>query len=118
MIECADSFTPAVEAPEPRNSPRTRGPGPTPRSGDRSPGRAPDRTPKSRDAAMTKVSFYLPAALVKKLVVAGVIRGQDQSDVVASVLARELSSVTYSDRSTRPPAEGLTVTEIGMESSV
>ncbi|MBV8077748.1 MAG: hypothetical protein JO284_15180, partial [Planctomycetaceae bacterium] len=50
-------------------------------------------------------------------VVASVIRGQDQSDVVASVLTRELSSVTYYDRSTRPPAESLTVTEIGMESS-
>ncbi|MBV8232602.1 MAG: hypothetical protein JO329_21680 [Planctomycetaceae bacterium] len=66
---------------------------------------------------MTKVSFYLPAALVNKLVVVSVIRGQDQSDFVASVLTRELSSVTYYDRSTRPPAESLTVTEIGMESS-
>src|ERR1700687_4845299 len=105
MIECADSFTPAVEVPKPRNSPRTRGPGPTRKLGDQSPGRAPDRTPKSRDASMTKVSFYLPAALVQKLVVASVIRGQDQSAVVPSVLTRELSSVTYSDRSTRPPAE-------------
>src|SRR3954470_16925093 len=75
------------------------------------------RVPKSKDASMGKASFYLPSDLLKKLVVASVIRGVDQSDIVAALLSRELSSVTYYDRSTRPTDSTLMVSEIGDEAT-
>lgn len=84
-----------AEAPKP-----VRGRSPR-KAGDQSPKPPAGRVAKSKDASMGKASFYLPGDLLKKLVVASVIRGVDQSDIVASLLARELSSVTYYDRSTR-----------------
>jgi hypothetical protein len=101
-----------AEAPKP---PRARSPR---KPGDQASRPPAGRVAKSRDASMGKASFYLPGDLLKKLVVASVIRGVDQSDIVASLLARELSSVTYYDRSTRPAGQSLTVTEIGNETTV
>src|SRR3954452_20464259 len=103
MIAPADSF--ATEATRSRKPRAPRKPG------DQSPKPSAGRVAKSKDASMGKASFYLPSDLLKKLVVASVIRGVDQSDIVASLLARELSSVTYYDRSTRPADSTLPVTE-------
>src|SRR3954465_13844925 len=94
MIATANSF--ATETTKSRKPRAPRKPG------DQSPKPPVGRVAKSKDASMGKASFYLPSDLLKKLVVASVIRGVDQSDIVASLLARELSSVTYYDRSTRP----------------
>src|SRR3954471_22564196 len=108
MIATADSFAETTKSRKPR----------TPRKpGDQSAKAQGARVPKSKDASMGKASFYLPSDLLKKLVVASVIRGVDQSDIVASLLARELSSVTYYDRSTRPTDSILMVTEIGDEAT-
>lgn len=105
----------AAVADTPR-TPRTRSPK---RPGDQSPRCAPARVAKSKDSSMGKASFYLPGDLLKKLVVASVIRGVDQSDIVAGLLARELSSVTYYDRSqsTRPTDSTLTSGEDRQEAA-
>src|SRR3954471_7926213 len=95
MIATVDSFA-VAEAPK---ATRTR---PAKKAGSQSPRKPADRLAKSKDGSMGKASFYLPGDLLKKLVVASVIRGVDQSDIVAAVLARELSSVTFYDRVTRP----------------
>src|SRR4051812_24996283 len=100
-----------ADAPRP---PRTRSPR---KAGDQATRPPAARLAKSKDASMGKASFYLPGDLLKKLVVASVIRGVDQSDIVASLLARELSSVTYYDRATRPADSTLMVTEIGSEAT-
>src|SRR4051812_17723598 len=112
MIATVESFAPAVEATKGRKPRAPRKPG------DQATRTQPARVAKSRDASMGKASFYLPADLLKKLVVASVIRGVDQSDIVASLLARELSSVTYYDRSTRPTGPTLMPGEIGNETTV
>lgn len=103
MIATADPF-----ATETTRSRKPRAPRKT---GDQSPKPPVGRVPKSSDATMGKASFYLPKETLRKLAVSAVIRGVDQSDIVASLLARELSSVTYYDRSTRPAELTLPATE-------
>lgn len=105
MIATADPFAPAAPATKGRKPRAPRKPG------DQATRHQAGRVPKSKDATMGKASFYLPSDLLKKLVVASVIRGVDQSDIVAVLLARELSSVTYYDRSTRPAELTLPATE-------
>jgi hypothetical protein len=107
MNATIDSFAPVADAPK---APRPRPP--------RKPGvqaSKPASAPvaKSKDAGMTKVSLYLPVSVAKKLDVASIIQDRDKSDIVAALLARELSAVTFYDRSTRPADPSVTVTEIG-----
>jgi hypothetical protein len=111
MIAVSDPFAPVAEAPKPvrARSPR--------KSGDQASKAPCAPVAKSRDAGMTKVSVYLPVAVAKKLDVAAVLRDQDKSDIVAALLARELGSITFYDRATRPTAEALTVGEIGTEAT-
>lgn len=76
-----------------------------------------DRPAKSKDASLVKSSFYLPKETAKKLAVGALIRGVDQSDLVALILGRELSSVTFYEKSGKaavanPDGEG-----IGVESA-
>jgi hypothetical protein len=71
--------------------------------------------PKSLDPSLAKASFYLPKWLLRKLAVASVIRGKDQSDIVTAVLTPELSSVTFYDRTPRSTDQTLPVTEIGSD---
>src|SRR3954466_12344992 len=103
MIAAVDSFAPAVETAKSRKARMPR------KSADQATRPQRGRLAKSQHASMGKASFYLPSDLLKKLVVASVIRGVDQSDIVAVLLARELSSVTYYDRSTRPADSTLMV---------
>jgi hypothetical protein len=111
MIAPAESCAPVADAPK---APRARTP--------RKPGVQAPKPPcapvaKSRDASMVKVSLYLPVAVAKKLDVASIIQDRDKSDIVAGVLARELSAVTFYDRSTRPSDQSLPVPEIGPEAA-
>jgi hypothetical protein len=113
MIATLDSIAPAAE--EPRS--RKRAVRQRPRDPGEQASRSPDRpTPKSKDAAMSKLSVYIPVAVLKKLDVAAVILDRDKSDIVAELLAEKLSGVTYYDRNTtRPPGQTLMVTEIGSD---
>jgi hypothetical protein len=106
MIATVDSSTPAVA---PTRGTRAR---PPRKAGDQATRPAAAPVAKSKDPGMTKVSLYLPVPIAKKLDVAAIIRDESMSDIVATILARELSSVTFYDRATRPLAEALTVTEI------
>ncbi|HMB06202.1 MAG TPA: hypothetical protein VKP69_21020 [Isosphaeraceae bacterium] len=111
MFATVDSFTSVVETPKPV---RPRAPR---KSGDQAAKVPAASVAKSKDASMTKVSLYLPVAVAKKLDVAAVIQDKDKSDIVAALLARELSSVTFYDRATRPTDQSLTVGEIGSEAA-
>jgi len=51
------------------------------------------RLPKSKDASMTKVSFYLTDDTAKLLSVVATMRGEDQSDIVERVLRQHMPSV-------------------------
>lgn len=50
-------------------------------------------TPKSRDAGMVKVSFYLTAETAKLLSIAATIIGEDQSDIAEKALRQSMPSI-------------------------
>jgi hypothetical protein len=108
VIALSEGSAPVAETPRaPRRSPK--------RLGDQGPKCAPVRVAKSRDAGKVKVSVYLSVETARKLAVASVIRSADQSDLADAILGNALSSVTFYDRSTRPSADPLTVTEFGTD---
>ncbi len=103
-----DSFASDVEAARPR---RVRAPR---KSGDQPPRPLDRPTAKSRDAARSKLSVYIPVETLKKLDVATVLLDKDKSEIIAELLDAKFSGITYYDRNaTRMPAQSLTVTEIG-----
>lgn len=109
MITVNDCTT-SVETPRPRRAPR--------KPGDPTPKGAPVRVAKSKDAGMVKVSLYLPVQTAEKLAVGSILRRVDQSDLANEILTRELSSVTYYDRSaSRSSGEPLPVREIDRDSA-
>lgn len=64
-----------------------------------------EKLSKSADPSLAKASFYLPVAVLDKLVVATRLRRQDMSEIVAEVLAADLSSIAFYVRPTKPAAE-------------
>ena len=107
-MDSHEGLAPVAEVQRKPRSPR--------RPGGQGAGIAPVKVAKCRDARKVKASYYLDTETASKVVVASLMRGVDQSDLVNDLLSRALSAVVFYDR-TRTPAEPLTVDSIDVDSA-